>query len=138
VVRNAVDHGIESAGERQASGKPHRARLILSAEERPGAVILSIADDGRGIDWGALARSAAARGLPAVNPDDLVEAMFADGISTRQEVSDTSGRGVGLAAVRQVVTELGGHLRVFSEPGQGTRFELAFPVSSPPRLRAAS
>src|SRR5262249_2470749 len=118
VVRNAVDHGLERSDERRASGKPDRARLSLSASEQGGGVTIVIADDGRGIDWERLREVARARDLPASTHDDLVAAMLSDGVSTRAAASETSGRGVGLAAVRQLVASLGGTMIVESAPGQ--------------------
>jgi sensor histidine kinase regulating citrate/malate metabolism len=109
------------------------------------AVVIEVADDGRGIDWNALRDRARAAGRPSVTRDDLIAAMFSDGISTRPDVSETSGRGVGLAALRDACTRLGGSVEVESEPGLGTRFRFKLPLerqermtSKIPRLGAGS
>jgi two-component system chemotaxis sensor kinase CheA len=126
VVRNAVDHGLETEAERVSAGKPAAARLTLTAHETGDAVVIVVADDGRGVDWDGLRRKAASLALPSATRDDLVAAMFADGVTTREAATYTSGRGVGLAAVRQLVESLGGAISVDSEPGRGTRFGFSF------------
>ncbi len=88
---------------------------------------MSISDDGRGVDWAAIARRAEALGLPHGTRQQLEEALFADGVSSRAEVTHTSGRGVGLGAVRAVVRQLGGSIEVATELGQGTTFRFVFP-----------
>jgi len=138
VVRNAVDHGFQTAEERVAAGKSPRNRLWLKAAARgDGGFVVSIGDDGRGIDWRKLADKAGAAGLPAATRSELEEALYADAISTRDQASETSGRGVGLGAVRSVVTALGGSVEVESTPGQGTTFRFALPWP-PPRSAARS
>jgi chemotaxis protein histidine kinase CheA len=129
VVRNAVDHGIEDAETRLALGKPEAGTLVLAARRDQGRLIISVGDDGKGIDWAKVKAKAASVGLPCETREALVEALFADGVSTREELSDTSGRGIGLAAFRQVVASLGGHIDVQSNWGRGTRFEIAFDES---------
>jgi len=119
VVRNAVDHGLEERG-----------TLRFSAERSGGSVIIRVADDGRGVQWDALRKKAERLGLPAQSEADLVEALFADGVSTKDEASDVSGRGVGLAALRQVVGELAGRIEVHSELGKGTTFVFTFAEST--------
>jgi two-component system chemotaxis sensor kinase CheA len=126
VTRNAVDHGIEDAETRLQVGKPEAGTLILSADRDEGRLIIRVGDDGKGIDWAQVKTKAAHAGLLCETREDLVEALFADGISTRHEVSETSGRGIGLAALRGVVTSLGGHIDIQSTSGQGTSFEIAF------------
>jgi two-component system chemotaxis sensor kinase CheA len=93
------------------------------------ALVVEIADDGRGIDWSRVRDKATAAGLPANNQSDLVEAVFADGVSTAQETTELSGRGVGLAAVRAACKSLGGAAELDSTPGQGTRFRFRVPVT---------
>jgi two-component system, chemotaxis family, sensor kinase CheA len=128
IVRNAVDHGFETADERTAAGKSPKNRVWLRAfEDRNRGFVVSFADDGRGIDWKKVAQKAAAAGLPAATPVDLEQALFADSISTRDHVSETSGRGIGLAAVRSAVATLGGRIEIDSALGQGTTFRLALP-----------
>jgi len=126
-VRNAVDHGIETAAERIAAGKSPRATFALEASHHEGHLVIALADDGRGIAWEAVRAKAARHGLPSVTSADLVAALFADGLSTRDEASDTSGRGVGLGALRAAITALGGTVDVTSSAGAGTRFEFRFP-----------
>ncbi|MEO8180292.1 MAG: ATP-binding protein [Deltaproteobacteria bacterium] len=132
VVQNAVDHGIEDAASRVALGKPEAATIVLTAERDQGRLIISVGDDGKGIDWPRVKAKAASLRLPCETRQDLIDALFADGVSTREVVSETSGRGVGLAALRQVVVSLGGSIEVQSSWGRGTRFQIAFDESSLP------
>jgi two-component sensor histidine kinase/HPt (histidine-containing phosphotransfer) domain-containing protein len=125
-VRNAVDHGIESPEERQLAGKPEAGIVELTAERQGGRLLFSLRDDGRGIAWDRVRAKAVERGLPAATHDDLVQALFVDGLSTRDTVSEMSGRGVGLSALRQTVDALGGTIQVDSMPGQGTTFRFSF------------
>jgi two-component system chemotaxis sensor kinase CheA len=92
--------------------------------------MICVSDDGAGIQWEKLRARAASMGLPHATHDDLVGALFADGVSTRAEVTETSGRGVGMAAVREVTLARGGTLEVHSTPGQGTRIALWFPTAA--------
>ncbi len=145
VVRNAVDHGIESAEERVARGKPEAGLLLLRTALVDEEVLVEIRDDGRGIDWAAIADKARHLGLPSITHDDLVEALFADGLSTRDEATEVSGRGVGMGAVRAVCRELGGVVRVESTLHAGTLIQFRIPrvnavlsASVPPRPAPAS
>lgn len=126
VIRNAVDHGIEAPASRTAANKPETGTLRFVASRVDGRLIIDIGDDGAGIDWSRVGAKAAAQGLPCETQDDLIAALLADGFSTRQEVTGVSGRGVGLAALQQVVTELGGKIAVQSVLTQGTTFEIVF------------
>jgi len=126
LVRNAVDHGIEHADERVAAGKPMEGRLTLRLVDRGHEVALRIEDDGRGIDWSAVRTKAETKGLPAATHHDLIEALFADGLTTRESASQTSGRGVGMAAVRAAAASLGGRMEVQSEQGKGTTWFIVF------------
>lgn len=137
VVRNAVDHGIEAPEQRRAAGKPAEGRLRLTAAVRDERLELSIADDGAGIRWERVAERAAARGLPFATQQELEAALFADGLSTRDVVSDVSGRGVGLAAVRATVEALGGTITVSSVAGQGATWTVGVPLTTPAREAAA-
>lgn len=128
VVRNAVDHGIETRDERIAVGKSAVGTLSLRAHREGQALVVVFEDDGRGIDWCAVAESARRRALPHARHEDLVAALFADGVSTREVVSQLSGRGVGLAAVKAACQALGGTVDVTSREGQGTSFVFHFPV----------
>jgi two-component system chemotaxis sensor kinase CheA len=129
LTRNAVDHGIETSAARQAAGKSAHGSLTLAAARTDSGMTITIADDGAGIDWTALAAKAKAKGLRADTHEALVDALFADGVSTRAEVSDVSGRGVGLAALRDCVRSMGGEVRVESTRGKGARFEIRLPIA---------
>ncbi len=122
VVRNALDHGIEEPEVRALSGKPAAGTLGLSAQRHEGKLVISVRDDGCGVNWDKLRDKAAARGLPHQTRDDLIEALFSDGVSTKDTATDVSGRGVGLAALRQVVRDLGGSIEVETAAHQGTMF----------------
>lgn len=138
VVRNAIDHGIEATEVRRANGKPERGSLRFGAALRGDEVVITCTDDGAGIDWTTVARKAAERGLPAARHEDLVAALFADGLSTRTEVTSLSGRGVGLAAVQAAVQQLGGSIDVRSKTGLGTTFEFRLPKSCSPEPLAVA
>ncbi len=127
VVRNAVDHGIEEPDAREAAGKEGEGRVTLEAREEGGQLVVEIGDDGAGLDTQALLSKARAAGI-ALGDDPVVEALFADGVSTRDEVSEISGRGVGMGAVRAACVAAGGHVAVRSETGRGTTFVFRFPL----------
>lgn len=128
-VRNAIDHGIETPEVRARAGKPPQPTLSFSASRAPGRLTLRLSDDGAGMDWEAVRARARAMGLPAETREDLVAAVFTDGMSTREVVTDTSGRGVGLAALRAAVASLGGVVELESAPGQGLTLRCVFPES---------
>jgi two-component system chemotaxis sensor kinase CheA len=137
VVRNSVDHGIEPEAERRAAGKPSQGTLLLKAAISGSSLTFEIGDDGRGIDWEAIAARAKASNLPHETQAELVEALCFDGITTRDQVSSVSGRGIGMAAVRQRVLRMGGKIEVRSVRGVGTHWIIRFPWSmqdSPARL----
>jgi two-component system chemotaxis sensor kinase CheA len=129
LVRNAIDHGIESSADRVRAGKPATAQLRLSARQAGGGVVISVADDGCGVDPAAVAATARARGL-AVPPGDAltmeqaIELLFTPGFSTARTRTDISGRGVGLDAAREAVRALGGDIALQSTPGAGTVAEI--------------
>jgi two-component system chemotaxis sensor kinase CheA len=133
LIRNAVDHGIESAEERIAAGKDPEGTLTLSAEHRSGRILISIGDDGGGINRERVLAKAIEKGI--VSPDVQLSAeeidnlIFAPGFSTAQTVSNISGRGVGMDVVRQNVKELGGRITIESTPGKGTNFILTLPLT---------
>lgn len=120
VVRNAVDHGLETAEERASSGKPAKGALQLRTSLDNDDFIIEISDDGRGIDWQLLRQRASTMGLPCTTEHDLLEAMFHDGVTTRRQVSEFSGRGIGMGAVRAVCQRMGGAVHVASTSGAGT------------------
>jgi two-component system, chemotaxis family, sensor kinase CheA len=131
-VRNAVDHGLEQPDERVAAGKPRQGRLGLSAHRIGDGFRLRIRDDGRGVDWAGVRRLCQERGWPSTARADLVAALLAPGFSTRTQVTENSGRGVGLSALAAAVHEVGGTLMLESEPGQGTCLSLSLPGAREP------
>lgn len=128
LLRNAVDHGIESPAERLELGKPQQGRVELRAFHRAGNVVIEVADDGRGIDREALVRKAEALGV-GLEGADALELMFQPGVSTAASVTETSGRGVGMDAVANSIAALRGQLDVRSETGQGTTFTIRLPLT---------
>ena len=128
VVRNAIDHGIEPEAERAENGKSEPARIVLRALVDEDDLTIEVVDNGRGVAWEKIAQKARERGLPAATRADLVEALFSDGVSTAAEVTSVSGRGVGMAAVRDACKELGGRITIESERGVGTRTVFRFPA----------
>ena len=133
LVRNAVSHGFETPAERVAAGKPEVATLTLAASSVGEAVVLEIADDGRGIDAAAVAARARALGFPVPDgPLDaarLLEVLCAPGFSTRDESDRASGRGVGMGVVKTTVEELNGTIFLQTAPGEGTRFVIELPLT---------
>jgi two-component system chemotaxis sensor kinase CheA len=126
LLRNAVDHGLETPDERERAGKG-RGQILLTTRIEGDTVLFECEDDGRGIDWEALRKKGRALGLPTTTHDELVALMLRDGMSTRESATSTSGRGVGLSAVMQACKSLGGDVRVRSHPGRGTSFQFRFP-----------
>jgi two-component system chemotaxis sensor kinase CheA len=135
LVRNSLDHGLEPPEERIANGKEPTGTLEISARHAGGNVVISVRDDGRGIDPLRVARKAAERGLipaEAIDTIDVVRAaelLFAPGFSTAESTSDISGRGVGMDAVRTTIRELGGDVTIVSEPGAGTMAQIRLPLT---------
>ncbi|MFM7404610.1 MAG: chemotaxis protein CheA [Erythrobacter sp.] len=133
LIRNAVDHGIETPEERRTAGKEPEGTLSLSAEQKAGRIIIRIADDGRGIDRDRVLAKAIANGLVApeaqLSDEEIHQLIFAPGFSTAAQVSNISGRGVGMDVVKQNVKELGGRITIESTPGKGTTFALALPLT---------
>jgi signal transduction histidine kinase len=130
VLNNAVDHGIESDEERERAGKSVPAKITLSGKRRGGEVVLEVEDDGRGIDWERVRALAVERGLPSQSQRDLEQALFSDGFSLKYQVSEVSGRGVGLAAVKNVVTAMGGRIELESKLGAGTTWRFHFSLAT--------
>jgi HAMP domain-containing protein/HPt (histidine-containing phosphotransfer) domain-containing protein len=130
VVRNAIDHGLEQASERVAANKPETATVLLRSSLEAGELTIEIEDDGAGIDWLRVAGVARTRGLAADTRDQLVQALFSDGLSTRDETTEISGRGVGLSAVREACLRTGGRITVSSTAGQGSVFGFRWSVDS--------
>lgn len=126
VVRNAVDHGVETAEERQSVGKPAAGKLTFTARREGSQIELTFSDDGRGIDWEKLRERAIRGGLPHHTQQDLINAMHMDGVSTRSTATEISGRGIGLGALRAEINRRGGRITVESTPGVGTTFRYTF------------
>ncbi len=135
LVRNAIDHGIETPEARQLAGKPPLAHLRLAAEQLGSAIDLIVEDDGRGIDPNALRERAIELGLMTASTareasdTDVMQLVFRPGFSTRALATDISGRGVGLDVVARTMADLGGSVRIESKPDVGTRFVLVVPGS---------
>ena len=135
LLRNAVDHGINTEAERVEAGKPRRATITVTARHVGGRLLVAVEDDGRGIDAGAVREAIVRKRLAdtavaaAMSDKELFEFLFLPGFSMRDEVTDLSGRGVGLDAVRTAVHDIGGTIRVSTEVGRGTRFEMQLPLT---------
>ncbi len=133
MIRNAMDHGMETPEERVATGKPPEGLVTLQAEQRSGRIVISVADDGRGINRDKLLAKARSRGLingtERPSPEEIDALLFHPGLSTAEAVTDVSGRGVGMDVVKQNVEQLGGRVLVSSEPGRGTRFTMLLPLT---------
>lgn len=134
-ARNAVDHGLESAAERASAGKPPQGRVTLVVERRGNRVAFTCGDDGRGIDVESIRRVALKRGLApetalsSMSLDEAVSLILQGGVSTTARITELSGRGIGLDAVRETAAKLKGEVRVRSRSGQGAAVELIVPVS---------
>ncbi|HVV85402.1 MAG TPA: ATP-binding protein [Kofleriaceae bacterium] len=128
-VNNAVDHGLEPPAERITAGKPARGLVAFGATVSHAGLRVTLSDDGRGVDWNTVRHRAEEVGLPAGNERELQAALFADGITTREAATETSGRGVGLAVLREAVNELGGTMTITTTDGAGTTLEFQFPPS---------
>lgn len=142
-IRNALDHGIEEETERADAGKDACGLLVLEAAIEHTELVLSVTDDGRGVPWERVKERASSRGLPCSTRAELVRALFADGITTKDEVTDVSGRGVGMGALRAVCEAMGGRLVIPDGTRIGTRLELRFElplqsVEHAPSLRHAA
>lgn len=136
MVRNAIDHGIESPEERAAAGKPAVATLSVRAGQRENRVVIEVTDDGRGLDADAIRGRAVERGLVGdatshlLRDADLFRLILVPGFSTAEAVTETSGRGVGMDVVHTSVNRLGGAIDIRSERGQGATFTLRLPLSA--------
>ena len=127
VARNAADHGIEDPGQRASVGKSYFGLIVISARVVGSSLVIEMADDGQGVNVEHLRTSAEKRGLHRASEKDVMDLLFADGVSTRIEVTEHSGRGVGLAAMRAACESAGGTVRVTSRAGYGTTFAFHFP-----------
>ncbi|WP_425914364.1 chemotaxis protein CheA [Pseudomonas sp. GWSMS-1] len=135
LVRNAVDHGIETPDEREASGKARGGKVVLSAEQEGDHILLSISDDGKGMDADVLRAKAVEKGLldkdaaERLNEFECYNLIFAPGFSTKTEISDVSGRGVGMDVVKTKINQLNGTVNVFSVKGQGSKIVIKVPLT---------
>ncbi|MFN3684998.1 MAG: chemotaxis protein CheW [Fimbriimonadaceae bacterium] len=135
ILRNSVDHGIEPPEERARAGKAQTGRIVVAARHQENHIVIDIEDDGRGIDVARVKQKAIENGL--VSPEaaerltdkDALQFIFASGLSTAQQVSEVSGRGVGMDIVRSNIQKLGGIIDVESTPGKGTKFSLRLPLT---------
>ena len=128
VMRNALDHGVEKPDERLRAGKPAGGTLTFRATTTNGHLTIEVSDDGAGIDWDAIRRIALTRGLPHRTQTDLLDTLCRDGVTTRDEVTTLSGRGVGMAAFRECVAGMKGNLEVRTVRGRGTTWIARFPL----------
>ena len=135
LVRNSVDHGIELPDLRQERGKPRQGTILLSAEQEGDHILLTINDDGNGMDPDMLRRKAVEKGLmdrdaaDRLSRSECFDLIFAPGFSTKTEVSDVSGRGVGMDVVKTKISQLNGSVAIESSPGKGTRIEIKVPLT---------
>ncbi|WP_374249612.1 chemotaxis protein CheA [Thermomonas sp.] len=135
LVRNAIDHGIEMPDARRVAGKPEMGRVRLAAQQEGDHVSIEVSDDGAGIDPDVIRRSAIRKGVidaesaSRLSADECLALIFLPGFSTRAEVSDLSGRGVGMDVVQSKIRELSGQVQIQSEPGEGTRFIIRVPLT---------
>jgi two-component system chemotaxis sensor kinase CheA len=135
LLRNCVDHGIEAPSEREAAGKPPKGTITISASHRENRIAITVSDDGRGIDPELLKRKAVEKGV--ISPQeaermadkDALRLVFAPGFSTAEQVTDVSGRGVGMDVVSSNLHQIGGQVRIESRPGDGTCVRLTLPLT---------
>ncbi|WP_448650219.1 chemotaxis protein CheA [Pseudomonas fluorescens] len=135
LVRNAVDHGVETPEEREASGKSRNGKVILAAEQEGDHILLSITDDGKGMDPTILRNIAVKRGVMDKDAADRLtdtecyNLIFAPGFSTKTEISDVSGRGVGMDVVKTKISQLNGSINIYSTKGQGSKIVIKVPLT---------
>jgi two-component system, chemotaxis family, sensor kinase CheA len=135
LVRNAVDHGLETPEERAAAGKPAEGQLLLAAQHAESQILITIKDDGRGIDPEKIKAAAVRKGVISqetadrLSPSDAIDLIFTPGFSTAAQLSDISGRGVGMDIVRTNIEKLNGSIQVASVVGKGTTFSVRLPLT---------
>lgn len=132
LIRNAIDHGIENSEERTLAGKSHEGQVVLSATVQGNEVSIIVADDGKGISADKILESARKKGLDVAGlrtENEILDLIFEPGFSTAETITDVSGRGVGMDAVRSSIKELGGSVSLETEVGKGTRFKISLPLS---------
>ncbi|KAA0017868.1 chemotaxis protein CheA [Salinicola corii] len=132
LVRNSLDHGLESPDKREAAGKSPTGRLTLSAQHQGGNILIEVIDDGAGLNRERILAKARSSGLAvtdSMSDDDVWQLIFAPGFSTAEQVSDVSGRGVGMDVVKRNIQEMGGHVEILSKPGRGTTTRIVLPLT---------
>ena len=135
LVRNAVDHGVETPEEREAAGKSRNGKVILAAEQEGDHILLSISDDGKGMDPNVLRSIAVKRGVmdkdaaDRLSDTECYNLIFAPGFSTKTEISDVSGRGVGMDVVKTKISQLNGSINIYSAKGQGSKIVIKVPLT---------
>ncbi|GAB2798073.1 chemotaxis protein CheA [Halomonas shantousis] len=132
LVRNSLDHGIETPEAREAKGKSRTGRLTLSAQHQGGNILIEVIDDGAGLNRERLLAKAESNGLAvseSMSDDEVWQLIFAPGFSTAEQVSDVSGRGVGMDVVKRNIQAMGGHVEIFSQSGQGTTTRIVLPLT---------
>lgn len=133
MIRNSIDHGLETPDDREAAGKPRQGTVHLSAQHRSGRIVIEVSDDGRGINRARVLAKAMEKGLvlpgASLSDEEIDNLIFLPGFSTADKVSNISGRGVGMDVVRRNITSLGGRIGVYSTPGEGSRFVLSLPLT---------
>lgn len=135
LIRNAVDHGIEVPGERRSAGKPLTGHIRLTAVHQSNQIVVTVEDDGRGMPADKLKQSAIAKGLldsreaQALTDQEALQLVFLPGFSTSSEVTETSGRGIGLDVVKKTIASFNGLIDIESAPGKGTRFTMKLPLT---------
>jgi len=133
MIRNSIDHGLEGPEERERVGKPRAGTVHLSAAHRSGRIVIEVTDDGRGINRAKVLSKAIEKGLvqpgASLSDEEIDHLIFLPGFSTADQVSNLSGRGVGMDVVRRNISSLGGRIGVYSTPGEGSRFVLSLPLT---------
>ncbi|MFI8415798.1 chemotaxis protein CheA [Serratia sp. NPDC078593] len=132
LVRNSLDHGIEDPATREAAGKSAVGNLVLSAEHQSGNICIEVTDDGAGLNRQKILAKAASQGLAvsdAMSDEDVGMLIFAPGFSTAEQVTDVSGRGVGMDVVKRNIQEMGGHVEIHSQAGKGTAIRILLPLT---------
>jgi two-component system chemotaxis sensor kinase CheA len=132
LVRNSLDHGIETPERRKAAGKPAAGTLTLAAQHQGGSILIDISDDGAGLNRERILAKARQNGLAvsdSMSDDEVWQLIFAPGFSTAEAVTDVSGRGVGMDVVKRNIQELGGHVDIRSTFGQGTTIRIVLPLT---------
>jgi two-component system chemotaxis sensor kinase CheA len=133
LIRNAIDHGLEPPEDRLAGGKPAEGTLAISAYQKGNSIVIEVTDDGRGLQWEKIRQAAVRKGLldtkAEATPEECMEIIFKPGFSSAEEVTEVSGRGVGLDAVRTAIQSMKGSIALWSEPGRGTTFQITLPIT---------